>query len=53
MDIIQVPARVPRSVIDQVRKKMKKDNMQWSTLLIYLFHAYLEGEIRFGIIPQK
>lgn len=48
MDVIQVPARVPRDLIGKVRAKMKGQGLNWSALVTFLFRAYLDGKIVIG-----
>lgn len=53
MEAIQVPARVDRSLISQVREKMKSQNLQWSALVTFLFRAYLDDKIRIEVAGSK
>lgn len=48
MDVIQVPARVPRDLISRVREKMKGQGLNWAALVTFLFRAYLDGKIVIG-----
>jgi hypothetical protein len=49
MEVIQVPARIDRALIDRVRTKMKGQGLQWSALVGFLFKAYLDGKIKIGV----
>lgn len=53
MDVIQVPARVPRRLIDEVRKKMKANGLNWAALITFLFNAYLDGKIKIDVMKSK
>lgn len=54
MDAIQVPARVPRQLIAEVREKMKEQGLNWAALVTFLFRAYLDGKVRIDVaLPRK
>jgi hypothetical protein len=49
MDVIQVPARVPRKLIVEVRERMKGQGLNWAALVTFLFRAYLDDKIRIDV----
>lgn len=53
MDSIQVPARIPRDMIDKVRTKMKGQGLNWAALVSFLFRAYLDGKVTIDVASKK
>ena len=49
MKLIQVPARVEKTLVAEVRKKMLGENLKWAILIRALFRAYLDGKITISV----
>lgn len=49
MKLIQVPARLPESLILKVKKKLKAQGLTWIALCGFLLQAYLDDKIQIGI----
>lgn len=49
MKLIQVPARVEKTLVADVRKKMMGDKLKWAILIRALFQAYLDGKITVAV----